>query len=82
MTNWNNRNRDLTEVFDARWKANHNDDIKNLRDKERKFINKLFNVKEEKDDFVRPKVKSSREIQLERLEKNMNNLKNRNNNFR
>lgn len=82
MTDWNNRNRDLIEVFNDRWKANHNNDVKEAREREKKFINKMFNVKEENDNVVRPKVKSTREIQLERLEKNMNNLRNRDSSFR
>lgn len=74
-----NRNKDLTKVFDAKWKANHNDDVKRAKAKERAFINKLFDVEE--DDFnsnnvEMPRVKSSREIQLERLERNMQALRN------
>ena len=78
-----NRNQDLTKVFDAKWKANHNDDVKRAKAKERAFINKLFNVKEDEEDddfdFVNAddyRVKSSREIQLERLERNMQALNN------
>ena len=33
---------DLTTVFDKRWKANHNDDIKIAREKEKDFADKMF----------------------------------------
>lgn len=39
------RNEDLTKVFDRRWKANHNDDVKEARAKEKQFMDKMFNVK-------------------------------------
>lgn len=39
-----NREEDLTRVFDRRWKANHNDDVKRAREKDRDFMNKMFNV--------------------------------------
>ena len=38
-------NEDLTRVFDRTWKANHNNDVKEARTKEKKFWNKMFNVK-------------------------------------
>ncbi len=38
-----NRQEDLTKVFDKRWKANHNDDVKKARDKEKDFMNKMSN---------------------------------------
>lgn len=41
-----NRNEDLTKVFDRTWKANHNNDVKEARAKEKKFWDKMFNVKE------------------------------------
>lgn len=40
------RNEDLTKVFDRTWKANHNNDVQVARTKEKKFWNKMFNVKE------------------------------------
>ena len=39
----NFRNRDLTNVFDDQWKANHNDDIKQKKQAEKEFIDKMFN---------------------------------------
>lgn len=38
----NNRQEDLTKVFDRTWKANHNDVAKRGKEKEKKFINKMF----------------------------------------
>ena len=32
-----NRNEDLTKVFDRTWKANHNNDVKEARAKEKSF---------------------------------------------
>ena len=42
---FNRRQEDLTKVFDRNWKANHNDDVKIAREKERKFMDKMFNKK-------------------------------------
>lgn len=39
-----NRQEDLTKVFDRRWKANHNDDVKKARDREKDFMNRMFNT--------------------------------------
>lgn len=38
------RQEDLSKVFDRTWIANHNDDIKNAKEKERKFMNRMFNI--------------------------------------
>ena len=38
------RNKDLTEIFNENWKANHNDDVKIAREKEKEFWNKMFDV--------------------------------------
>ena len=65
-----NRNEDLTKVFDRTWKANHNNDVKEARAKEKKFWDKMFNVKESNT--------SSRGVitpgeQVGNLQRNMNN---------
>jgi len=39
----NGRDEDLTKVFDRTWKANHNDVAKRGREKEKKFMDKMFN---------------------------------------
>ena len=38
-----NRVEDLTKVFDRTWTANHDDVAKRGREKEREFMNKMFN---------------------------------------
>lgn len=40
-----NRQEDLTKVFDRTWNANHNDVAKRGREKEKEFMNKMFNIK-------------------------------------
>lgn len=46
---FNRKLEDLTEVFDKRWKANHNDDVKVARESEKKFMDKMFNVNNRND---------------------------------
>ena len=65
------KNRDLTEVFDDRWKANHNDDVKKAKQREIDFINKMFDVKTSKT----PSRNSSQE-NLARLNKNIQDANN------
>ena len=38
------RREDLSKVFDRTWKANHNDVAKRGREKEKKFLDKMFNT--------------------------------------
>ena len=56
-----NREEDLTKVFDRRWKANHDNGVKEAVEREKKFINKMFNVKEEKKDstYITPDMRAS-----------------------
>lgn len=63
------RNEDLTRVFDRTWKANHNNDVKEARAKEKKFWNKMFNVKE--CNFSNRGVITPGE-RVEKLQRNMN----------
>ncbi len=49
-----NRQEDLTKVFDKRWKANHNDDVKNARNKEKDFMNKMFNTNTINNNVITP----------------------------
>ena len=42
-----NRQEDLSKVFDRTWTANHNDVAKRGREREKKFMNKMFGVKED-----------------------------------
>ncbi len=81
--NFNKRVEDTTKIFDARWKANHNDDVQRLRERDRIRTNKVFSSDpyeyEREEDFLpnnsSNQVKSNREIGLERLEQNLNRLR-------
>ncbi len=42
------REEDLTRVFDKSWKANHNDDVKRAREKDRDFMNMMFSINNNK----------------------------------
>ncbi len=56
------RNEDLTKVFDRRWKANHDNGVKAQIEKEKTFINKMFNVKEEpkrENSYITPDMRAS-----------------------
>lgn len=63
------RNEDLTKVFDRTWKANHNNDVKEARTKEKKFWNKMFNVKESSTSDRKVVTPNS---QVSNLQRNMN----------
>ena len=41
-----NRQEDLSKVFDRTWTANHNDVAKRGRERERKFMNRMFGRKD------------------------------------
>lgn len=76
--NIQNRNKDLTQVFDERWKANHNyESVKQAKEQDKMFIDKMFNKKTEA-----PKQQINyMEERLKRLQDNMNATKNNRNNF-
>ena len=57
-----NRQEDLTKVFDKRWKANHNDDVKKARDKEKDFMNKMFNTNSISDSRIIPPDEMARNL--------------------
>lgn len=73
-----NRNRDLTQVFNDRWKANHDyESVRKAKEQDKKFIDKMFNKKTEE-----PKQQINyMEERLKRLQGNMNAVKNNRNNF-
>lgn len=74
----NNRNEDLTKVFDKTWKANHNDDVKKAREREKNFIDKLFNIKHPTEKRNTPRPLSPNE-QVSNLQKNINGMNSFNN---
>ena len=53
-----NRQEDLSKVFDRTWNANHNDVAKRGREREVKFMNKMFQT----NNFQRKEI----EIQIGR----------------
>jgi len=53
-------NKDLTKVFDDRWKANHNDDVKINKDN-----NKRFN------DRLNKNLETSKKLQIENRIRNL-----------
>jgi len=74
----NSRKEDLTKVFDRTWKANHNDDVKKAREKEKKFMDKLFNVKTSIEQKDTPKPMTPNQ-QVDNLQKNISGMNNFNN---
>lgn len=69
MINRQGRQEDLTKVFDRTWNANHNDVAKRGREKERKFMNRMFNIKE--DNAPQNKILTPGE-RTSNLQNNMN----------
>lgn len=76
-----NRNEDLSKVFDRTWKANHNDDVKKAREKEKIFIDKLFNVKPSLEARSNQRILTPGE-QASNLQKNINGMNDFNKNNR
>ena len=73
MINRQNRQEGLKKVFDRTWNANHNDVAKRGREKERKFMNRMFNVKE--DSTPQNKILTPGE-RASNLQNNMNSTAN------
>lgn len=71
-----NKLEDLSKVFDRTWKANHNDDVKNAREREKKFIDKMFNVKKPLDERSNITVDNSPSTRANNLHNNMNSMNN------
>lgn len=65
----NNRQEDLSKVFDRTWKANHNDVAKRGREQEKKFMDKMFNANM-KQNINKPLTPSQK---AENLHNNMSN---------
>ena len=66
---FNNRQEDLSKVFDKTWKANHNDVAKKGREREKELMNQMYNKKN-----MQREVKSLTLGQrVETLQSNMNN---------
>lgn len=71
-----NRQEDLSKVFDRTWVANHNDVAKRGRERERKFMNKMFGRK----DTIEPSNNSNNYLtpgmRADNLQKNINGMGN------
>lgn len=63
------REEDLTLVFERRWKANHNDDVKEFKKRKEEFDKKMYG----KPITYKP---LSMEEKLKNMNKNIENLKN------
>jgi len=78
--NIQNRNKDLTQIFDARWKANHNyEAVREAKEQDKRFIDKMFNNKKEEEKPTQNV--NYMEERLKRLNDNMNALRNNRNKF-
>ena len=75
----NNRQEDLTKVFDRTWKANHNNDVKEARAREKEFMNKMFNVKATPTNNNMGFKPLTHEQQLQRRQNSMTSMNNFNN---
>lgn len=73
-----NRNRDLTEVFNQRYNANHNNNIKQKIDNQNDFMKKMYNIPDKNSNNIKREVKSTREATIERLNEKMSSLNNMN----
>jgi len=74
-----NRNKDLTEVFDQRYNANHNyDNIKQKIDNQNEFMKKMYNIPDKDSRDINREVKSTKDATLERLNEKLGALNNHN----
>ncbi len=68
------RNEDLINVFERRWKANHNNDLKDAKQRQEEFNKKMYGE--------RPKYKPlTNEEKLREMNKNIENLRRNNRPF-
>lgn len=82
MNNFNNRNKDLSQVFDQRWKANKSIN-KKLKESKKKFNFKMYGIKDKEDIKKELHDANTVEAKVERLNQKMAGLKKLNrNNFR
>ena len=71
--NIQNRTRDLTQVFDARWKANHNyEAVKQAKEQDKQFIDKMFN---KNPTTTQQQPINTMQERLDRLNNNINAAK-------
>ena len=72
-----NRKRDLTEVFNHNYNANHDyNNIKQNINNQNDFMRKMYNMPEKQSAEIKREVKSTREETIQRLNGKMNSLNN------
>ena len=73
-----NRNKDLTQVFDERWKANQNN--KDFAQARKDFNFKMYGIRDKEE--VRKEMREFNSVasQVDRLNQRMSSLNNMNNN--
>ena len=71
MINNQGRQEDLTKVFDRTWNANHNDVAKRGRERERKFMDKMFGTNRSVDSVDKKPLTPGQ--RAETLHNNINN---------
>lgn len=82
MNNLNNRNKDLSQVFDQRWKASNIND-KKIKEERKQFNFKMFGIRDKED--VRKELRQANTVdaKVARLNQKMAGLSKLNrNNFR
>ncbi len=67
------RIRDVSEVVDSQWKANHNyQEIKKYNDGRKAHFNKMYNIRDKEDMKKEILEANSATGQIKRLQENMN----------
>lgn len=71
-----NRQEDLSKVFDRTWTANHNDVAKRRRERERKFMNRMFGRKDNTETSHTTNNNLTPGMRVDNLQKNINGMDN------
>ena len=81
MNNFNNRNNDISKVFDQRWQANKID-YKKIKEHQKDFNLKMYGIKDKEEIRKEMREANSVNAKVERLNQKMSSLNNYNrNNF-
>ena len=78
MNNFNNRRKDLMQIFESQWQAKNS--IKNISRKKQEFRFKMYGIKEPED--IRNEIRESNTVsaKVEKLNQKIEGLKNLNRN--
>lgn len=78
MNNFNNRHKDLMQIFESQWQAKNS--IKNISRKKQEFRFKMYGIKEPED--IRNEIRESNTVsaKVEKLNQKIEGLKNLNRN--